>query len=54
MPMVNGQTIGVQAHALNDHDVIDLTGMKMEFYLGLSYCPKVNNSYAKPRNAQSS
>jgi hypothetical protein len=33
MPLVNGQTIGAQAHALNDHDVIDLIGIKMEFYL---------------------
>lgn len=32
-PFVNGQSIGVQAHALNDHDVIELSGTKMEFYL---------------------
>jgi pSer/pThr/pTyr-binding forkhead associated (FHA) protein len=32
-PLINGQSIGVQAHALNDHDVIDLIGIKMEFYL---------------------
>jgi pSer/pThr/pTyr-binding forkhead associated (FHA) protein len=33
MPLVNGQKISAQAHALNDHDVIDLIGTKMEFYL---------------------
>jgi pSer/pThr/pTyr-binding forkhead associated (FHA) protein len=33
MPLVNGQSIGAQAHALNDHDVIDLEDSKMEFYL---------------------
>ena len=33
MPLVNGQTIGAQAHALSDHDVIDLEGIKMEFHL---------------------
>jgi pSer/pThr/pTyr-binding forkhead associated (FHA) protein len=33
MPLVNGQAIGAKAHALSDHDVIDLEGIKMEFYL---------------------
>ena len=33
LPLVNGATIGAQAHALADHDVIDLEGIKMEFYL---------------------
>ena len=33
MPLVNGQIIGAQAHALSDHDVIDLEGIKMELYL---------------------
>lgn len=32
-PTVNGVTIGVQAHALNDHDIIELAGTKMEFQL---------------------
>lgn len=32
-PDVNGAPIGVQAHQLNDHDVIELAGVKMEFYL---------------------
>ena len=33
MPLVNGHIIGAQAHALGDHDVIDLEGIKMEFHL---------------------
>jgi pSer/pThr/pTyr-binding forkhead associated (FHA) protein len=33
LPSVNGQQIGPQAHALNDHDVLELAGLKMEFYL---------------------
>jgi hypothetical protein len=33
MPLVNGQKIGAQACELKDHDVIDLAGIKMEFYL---------------------
>lgn len=33
LPMVNGQTIGAQAHALNNHDVVELAGTKMEFFL---------------------
>jgi len=32
-PIVNGATIGAQAFALNNHDVIELSGVKMEFYL---------------------
>ncbi|PKO47894.1 MAG: FHA domain-containing protein [Betaproteobacteria bacterium HGW-Betaproteobacteria-22] len=32
-PSVNGVTTGLQAHALSDHDVIELAGVKMEFYL---------------------
>lgn len=35
-PDVNGTSIGVQAHQLNDHDVIELAGVKMEFYLAES------------------
>jgi len=31
-PMVNGVTLGDQPHQLNDHDVIELAGVKMEFY----------------------
>ncbi len=31
-PMVNGQAITNQAHQLNEHDVIELAGVKMEFY----------------------
>jgi pSer/pThr/pTyr-binding forkhead associated (FHA) protein len=33
LPLVNGQKIGLQAYALADHDVIDLSGIKMEFFL---------------------
>lgn len=32
-PVVNGLQIGVQAHALNDQDIIELAGTKMEFHL---------------------
>ena len=31
-PLVNGQALMNQAHQLNDHDVIELAGIKMEFY----------------------
>lgn len=31
-PVVNGQSVGVQAHELKDHDVIELAGTKMEFF----------------------
>ena len=31
-PSVNGQMLGEQPHQLNDHDVIELAGVKMEFY----------------------
>lgn len=33
LPIVNGVSAGVQAIALSDHDVIELAGVKMEFYL---------------------
>jgi pSer/pThr/pTyr-binding forkhead associated (FHA) protein len=36
LPIVNGDSIGVQARALADHDVIELAGVKMEFYLSNS------------------
>ena len=32
-PTVNGQQIGAAPHALKDHDVIELAGFKMEFFL---------------------
>lgn len=32
-PFINGQKIGSQAVALNNHDVIDIAGAKMEFFL---------------------
>ncbi|HXU92031.1 MAG TPA: FHA domain-containing protein [Gallionella sp.] len=31
-PLVNGATLSDQPHQLNDHDVIELAGIKMEFY----------------------
>jgi len=31
-PLVNGKELTNQAHQLNDHDVIELAGIKMEFY----------------------
>lgn len=35
-PIVNDVSIGAQALALSDHDVIELAGVKMEFYLDKS------------------
>ncbi len=32
-PTVNGQSIGTAPHALKDHDVVELAGVKMEFFL---------------------
>lgn len=32
-PIVNGNSTGAQAFELSDHDVIELAGVKMEFYL---------------------
>jgi len=32
-PVLNGKTIDAQARQLNDHDVIELAGVKMEFFL---------------------
>ena len=31
-PVVNGKAIELQAHALKDHDIIELAGVKMEFF----------------------
>ncbi|MCX7891128.1 MAG: FHA domain-containing protein [Burkholderiales bacterium] len=31
-PVVNGKALDAQAHALADHDVIELAGVKMEFF----------------------
>jgi pSer/pThr/pTyr-binding forkhead associated (FHA) protein len=31
-PTVNGKAIELQAHALNDHDIIELAGVKVEFF----------------------
>lgn len=32
-PMVNGERLDAQARQLNDHDVIEIAGIKMEFFL---------------------
>ena len=32
-PVVNGNTLDAQAHQLADHDVIEIAGIKMEFFL---------------------
>ena len=32
-PVVNGTPLGAQAHRLNDHDIIEIAGVKMEFFL---------------------
>ncbi len=32
-PIVNGNTLDAQAHPLKDHDVIELTGVKIEFFI---------------------
>lgn len=31
-PIINGKAIDAQAQLLNDHDIIELTGIKMEFF----------------------
>ncbi len=31
-PLVNGSSVGEQPHQLNDHDIIELAGVKMEFF----------------------
>ena len=32
-PVVNGKPLDSQAHALGDHDIIELAGVKMEFFI---------------------
>lgn len=32
-PVVNGTTLDAQPHALNDHDIVELAGTKMEFFI---------------------
>ena len=32
-PQVNGKLLDAQAHRLNEHDIIDIAGVKMEFFL---------------------
>jgi len=31
-PTLNGSSLGAQAHMLNDHDLIEIAGVKMEFF----------------------
>jgi hypothetical protein len=31
-PTLNGASMGAQAHPLNDHDLIEIAGVKMEFF----------------------
>jgi len=31
-PLLNGSSVGEQPHQLSDHDIIELAGVKMEFY----------------------
>src|SRR5262249_48635611 len=31
-PIVNGRLLDAQAHPLNDHDIVELAGVKMEFF----------------------
>lgn len=33
LPSINGQKIGPQAYALSENDIIDIAGLKMEFFL---------------------
>ncbi|MCZ4306429.1 FHA domain-containing protein [Zoogloeaceae bacterium G21618-S1] len=35
-PVVNGSPLGAQAHHLSDHDIIEIAGVKMEFFLRVS------------------
>ena len=32
-PLVNGRAIDAQARPLRDHDIIEIAGVKMEFFL---------------------
>jgi hypothetical protein len=32
-PVINGESIGAQARQLKDHDVVELAGVKMEFFV---------------------
>jgi len=32
-PLVNGEQLSAQAHRLDDHDIIEIAGVKMEFFL---------------------
>lgn len=32
-PLINGETVGSRAYPLNDHDIVEIAGVKMEFFL---------------------
>jgi pSer/pThr/pTyr-binding forkhead associated (FHA) protein len=32
-PILNGKSLDAQAHPLNDHDIVELAGVKMEYFL---------------------
>jgi pSer/pThr/pTyr-binding forkhead associated (FHA) protein len=32
-PLVNGKQLGAQAHKLNDNDIVEIAGVKMDFFL---------------------
>ena len=32
-PIVNGKTLDTQAHPLKDHDIVELSGIKLEFFI---------------------
>ena len=31
--IINGRTLDAQAHPLRDHDVVELAGVRMEFFI---------------------
>lgn len=39
-PVLNGKHLDAQAHLLGDHDVIEIAGVKMEFYLRSDKAPE--------------
>jgi pSer/pThr/pTyr-binding forkhead associated (FHA) protein len=39
-PVLNGKHLDAQAHLLGDHDVIEIAGVKMEFYLRTDKTPE--------------
>jgi hypothetical protein len=39
MPLLNGKAIGTQPYILEDHDIIEIAGIKLEFYLKSYFSP---------------